>query len=59
VTSYASIRTDVINAGGKWVDREVATDQGIITSRSPADLKAFVGKIIEEIGEGRHERKVA
>ncbi|MCK0208537.1 type 1 glutamine amidotransferase [Starkeya koreensis] len=57
VTSYASIRTDVINAGGKWVDRDVAADQGIITSRSPADLKAFVGKIVEEIGEGRHERR--
>lgn len=59
VTSYASIRTDVKNAGGNWVDREVAVDKGIITSRSPADLKAFVAKIIEEIGEGRHERKVA
>lgn len=57
VTSYASIRTDVKNAGGNWVDREVAVDKGIITSRSPADLKAFVGKIVEEIGEGRHERR--
>jgi len=57
VTSYRSIRTDVKNAGGNWVDREVAADQGIITSRSPADLKAFVAKIIEEVGEGRHERR--
>lgn len=57
VTSYASIRTDVKNAGGNWVDREVAVDKGIVTSRSPADLKAFVAKIIEEIGEGRHERR--
>lgn len=59
VTSYASIRTDVENAGGKWVDQEVATDQGIITSRSPADLDAFVKKIIEEVGEGRHDRRKA
>lgn len=60
VTSYKSIRKDVENAGGRWVDKEVVTDIGIVTSRSPADLKAFVVKIIEEIGEGRHERaKVA
>lgn len=57
VTSYQSIKTDVVNAGGKWVDREVVADQGIITSRSPADLPAFVAKIIEEVEEGRHERR--
>lgn len=57
VTSYKSIRTDVENAGGRWVDQEVAVDEGIITSRSPDDLPAFVGKIIEEVGEGRHERR--
>ena len=56
VTSFKSIKTDVANAGGKWVDKEVVVDQGIITSRSPEDLPAFVGKIIEEIGEGRHPR---
>ena len=60
VTSYKSIRTDVENAGGRWVDEEVVTDGGLITSRNPGDLPAFVSKIIEEIEEGRHEpRKVA
>ena len=54
MTSYHSIKTDVINAGGKWVDRAVVTDQGIITSRNPDDLEAFSAKIIEEIEEGSH-----
>ena len=58
-TSYGSIRTDMINAGANWKDEAVVTDEGIITSRSPEDLDAFVAKIIEEIGEGRHERHAA
>ena len=56
VTSYGSIRTDVENAGGKWHDREVVVDNGLITSRSPDDIPAFIASIVEEIGEGRHAR---
>ena len=58
-TSYASIKTDVKNAGATWVDEKVVADNGIITSRQPSDLDAFVDKIVEEIGEGRHERRAA
>ena len=57
VTSYKSIRTDVKNAGGNWVDQEIVVDDGIITGRSPDDLPAFVAKIIEEVEEGRHLRR--
>jgi protease I len=55
LTSYASIKTDLKNAGANWVDREVVVDQGLVTSRNPDDLDAFSGKLIEEFAEGRHE----
>lgn len=58
VTSYGSIKTDLINAGGNWKDEAVVVDNGIITSRSPEDLKAFNAKIKEELLEGRHDRNI-
>jgi protease I len=58
-TSYKSIKTDCINAGAKWEDSQVVTDNGIITSRNPGDLEAFSNKIIEEVSEGLHQRSAA
>src|SRR5436190_19451020 len=55
LTSYPSIKTDIENAGGKWVDEEVHVDQGLVTSRRPDDLPAFNEKMIEEFAEGEHE----
>jgi protease I len=61
ITSYPSVLTDMINAGAQWVDEAVVVDNGLITSRSPADLDAFVPKIIEEIREGQrhHAQRTA
>lgn len=61
VTSWPSVRTDLQNAGADWVDREVVTDEGLVTSRKPDDIPAFNRKMIEEFAEGVHEgqRKAA
>ena len=56
LTSWPSLKTDIINAGGSWVDCPVQVDGRLITSRKPADLPAFCRKMIEEIGEGVHDR---
>lgn len=55
MTSYPSIKTDLVNAGVNWVDKEVVVDKGLVTSRSPKDLDAFNRKMLEEISEGVHE----
>jgi protease I len=59
MTSWPSLQTDLRNAGAEWVDEEVVTDQGIVTSRKPDDIPAFSRKMIEEFAEGRHEKRKA
>ncbi|MCW5959516.1 MAG: type 1 glutamine amidotransferase [Pyrinomonadaceae bacterium] len=59
MTSYHTVRKDLENAGAKWVDKEVVVDSGLVTSRDPDDLPAFNKKMIEEIGEGRHDGQKA
>lgn len=54
VTSYPSIKQDLINAGAEWTDESVVTDQGLVTSRKPDDIPDFNRKMIEEFAEGRH-----
>lgn len=57
LTSYPSVRVDIVNAGGMWIDQEVVVDNGLVTSRSPKDLEAFNRKFLEEIQEGAHDRE--
>src|SRR5215210_3707470 len=57
VTSWPSLKTDVTNAGGTWVDEELVVDRGLVTSRKPDDLPAFCAKLVEEFGEGEHEEQ--
>jgi protease I len=59
LTSYPSLRTDLVNAGANWVDEEVVVDQGLVSSRTPDDLPAFCRKLVEEVAEGVHERQHA
>ncbi len=59
VTSWPTLRTDLVNAGADWVDEEVHVDSGLVTSRNPDDLPAFCAKMIEEFAEGRHAEQAA
>jgi protease I len=55
LTSWPSLQTDIRNAGGDWVDRDVVTDDGLVTSRKPDDIPAFNAKMLEEFAEGVHD----
>jgi len=59
ITSWPSLKADLSNAGAKWVDQEVVVDNGLVSSRMPADLPAFNRKMLEEFAEGRHPKKAA
>ena len=63
LTSWPSLKTDIRNAGGNWVDQEVVTDMGLVTSRMPDDIRAFNKKMIEEFAEeenkSRHGQRAA
>ncbi|MDX6556602.1 MAG: protease, partial [Miltoncostaeaceae bacterium] len=59
LTSWPSLRTDITNAGGEWVDREVVVDRGLVTSRKPDDLPAFCSAIVETFAAGRLDRRAA
>jgi protease I len=59
LTSWPSLQTDIRNAGGNWVDKEVVVDQGLVTSRKPDDIPAFNRKLVEEFAEGVHARQRA
>jgi protease I len=57
ITSWPSLKTDIRNAGGKWVDQEVVVDRGLVSSRKPDDLPAFNKKMLEEFAEGVHHEQ--
>ena len=59
MTSWPSLKTDLKNAGAQWVDQEVVTDRGVVSSRKPGDLPAFCKKMVEEFREGRHSQRQA
>ncbi len=58
MTSWPSLQTDLRNAGAKWIDEEVVTDRGLVTSRKPDDIPAFNRKMVEEFQEGTHGRRL-
>ena len=56
ITSWPSVKTDLINAGANWVDEECVVDNGLVSSRNPGDIPAFNQKMLEEFAEGNHSR---
>jgi protease I len=58
LTSWPSLQTDIRNAGGKWVDQAVVTDDQLITSRKPADIPAFSAAMVREFGNRMYQSTV-
>ena len=54
LTSWPSLKTDLVNAGANWVDKEVVVDHGLISSRKPADLPAFNREMVEQFAKAVH-----
>ena len=59
ITSWPSLKTDLENAGARWVDQQVVVDSGVVSSRKPDDIPTFCKKMVEEFREGRHTRRQA
>ena len=57
LTSWPTLRTDLINAGADWVDEEVVVDDGLVTSRKPEDIPAFNARMVEHFAEGPREAR--
>jgi protease I len=58
ITSWPSLQTDVKNAGGAWVDRQVQLDQKLLTSRKPDDLPAFCAQLVGLLANAIDERRL-
>ena len=59
MTSWPSVKTDLINAGANWVDQDVVVDNGLISSRKPADLPAFNRAMVGEFSKAKHQAALA
>lgn len=57
MTSWPSLKTDLMNAGAEWVDQEVVANNGLITSRRPDDIPAFNRKMVDQFAEGKHSKQ--
>jgi protease I len=59
ITSWPSLKTDLMNAGANWVDQPVVVDNRIVSSRNPGDIPVFNAKMLEEFADSRHQRRPA
>jgi protease I len=56
MTSWPSLKTDLVNAGAQWVDEEVVVDDNLVTSRKPDDLPAFNRELLKLFAQSRQQR---